>query len=112
MTASSAMAAFIAASKVFAESEDAAKVEIDEIRKGEREEEERIARMNKLINEARENNFDFTVGDNSDYIGVSGSWDGVNLELLEYESTNFMHFMSNEQAVELHAKLGEILGVK
>lgn len=107
MNATPAMDAVIAARKALTEAENAAKAEVDAARK--LEQEERTAKMNERIAEARENDYDFTVGDNSDYIGVKGNWGGVNLELVEYLNTQFSYFMFKEQALEFHARLGELL---
>lgn len=111
MNATPAMDAVVAARKVLADAEKTAKAEVDAARK--REKEERTAKMNERIAEARENDYDFTVGDNSEYIGVNGSYkNGIDLAFVEYEATQFSQSLSHQQALELHAKLGEILGVK
>lgn len=111
MNATPAMDAVIAARKALADAEKAAKAEVDAARK--REKEERTAKMNERIAEARENEYEFTVGDNSDYIGVSAGWNGgIEITFVEYEATQLSQSLSREHAIELHSKLGEMLGLK
>jgi hypothetical protein len=104
-TSSTAAEALAAARQNMKDLEAAARAEAAENRRRERE--ERNAKLNADTAEFREREYEHSIGDNGDFIGLNG----LDLDFVEYMTPQFSRSMSHKEALALHTALGESLGL-
>lgn len=99
------------AKKLRAELAQAEKVEKEErVAKRREEQARRIAEDNRKAEEYRAENYEFTAGGNSEYLGVTSNYDGgVEVAISEWSSQQSSVTLSKEQAQALMEGLQKIL---
>ena len=99
------------AKKIRAELAEAEKAEKEERAAKRRAERElRVAEDNRKADEYREENYEFSVGGNSEYLGVTSNYDGgVEVAISEWSSRAVLCYFSKEQAQALMENLQRVL---